>query len=69
MFHRTVTYFISTIFVSMSRPASIYYVLSKAMRSCFLFQSYFRHNQSYNSIKTDTLVSEHFFRISLIIFE
>ena len=37
----------------MPRPRSIY-VLS--MRFIFHFQSHFRHNQSYNFIKTDTLV-------------
>ena len=49
-------------YVSMTRVRSIYVV------SIFHFQSHFHHNQSYNYIKTDTLVFTHFLEILLIIF-
>ena len=48
----------------MSKPGSIY-VLS--MRSIFQLQPQFYRNQSYNPIKTDTLVFSHFLEYLLII--
>ena len=62
--YESVKYFLFSVFVSMSRPSSIYVVY---MRSIFHFHFHVRYI-SYNLIKIETLAFLHIFRICPIIF-
>ena len=57
--HRTLTRLMISLFVSMSRPTSLYVVYMWC--DLFFIFSLIFHNQLYNSIITDTLVFTHFF--------
>ena len=62
--NRTVENFVFNIFLSISRSRFIYVV---SMKSIFHFQPHFHLNQSYNPIKTDTLVFAHFLEYLLVL--